>query len=76
MKVVVNELINGYAAMMWQGQSLDQKTITLPEWLRFFSAALGGEIDGIDVDIERTAMALDYLINEGSLQMTLEELSL
>ena len=44
----------------------ETKTVCLAEWLQFFSAALCGGIDGIDVDTEKTAMALDYLINEAN----------
>lgn len=54
----------------------ESKTVTLYEWLEFFEYCLAGRVEGISVDAQRVAATVDFLINEGSLSITLEEMSL
>ena len=54
----------------------ETKVVNLQEWLAFFNCALSGGVEDLVVDTHRVALSLDYLINEGSLQLSLEALSL
>jgi len=75
-EVIVNEFIVQYAERYWYGEPLETKMITQHEWLLCFERALSGGIEGFSVDPARTARVLDYLINEGSLNIALDDLSL
>eukprot|EP00657_Telonema_sp_P-1_P010958 TRINITY_DN5678_c0_g1_i1.p1 TRINITY_DN5678_c0_g1~~TRINITY_DN5678_c0_g1_i1.p1 ORF type:complete len:116 (-),score=25.08 TRINITY_DN5678_c0_g1_i1:128-475(-) len=73
--VIVNRCIQSYCE--WLGLNQEQMAeITMDEWLRFFGAVLTDQIPNVRVDKPRLVLAVDFLINEGTLLMSFGTMAL